>query len=250
MIFEHGYTLETRKVLRAMATIPVTARRQNYDALIRSLKTAGVWAKLDALYLLWAHEQAAALINVKNPGTFTATLSGTPSFTTDQGFTGDGTDDVFNSNFNPTTAGGNFVLNSAHVGVWVATDVAEDRLVCGPSSTSGAQQLAQINPRTAANLFSARCNDSTSFTVSSGSSIGHWGANRSGASAREFYKDGASIGSDSVAATSINNTGICALKGGSQFSTRRVTALHVGSSLTGTEWSNLYTALNAYLGGL
>ena len=38
------------------------------DKAIGQLKMAGVWGKLDALYLLAAHTSQAALVNWKAPG--------------------------------------------------------------------------------------------------------------------------------------------------------------------------------------
>jgi hypothetical protein len=102
-------------IIDAFTTEPAVERKLAINDLIVRLKGTTIWAKLDALYLLAAHESAAALVNWKNPGTYDLTLHGTtaPSFVTDSGFVTDGVDNYLNTNFNPSTAGGSFAQNSA-----------------------------------------------------------------------------------------------------------------------------------------
>jgi len=71
-----------------MSVAPSAARQLVIDALIRQLKDAGVWAKLDVLYVIAAHDIQAGRVNWKNPGTFTATEVSAPTFTTDRGYAG------------------------------------------------------------------------------------------------------------------------------------------------------------------
>ncbi|WP_336802535.1 hypothetical protein, partial [Kaistia sp. MMO-174] len=66
---------------------PTTARKKLYNDLIVSLKTAGVWAKLDALYVLAAADAQAARQNLV-ANAYNISASGSPVFTADRGYTG------------------------------------------------------------------------------------------------------------------------------------------------------------------
>ena len=60
-----------------------STRRTLVDALIRGLKTDGVWSKLDRLWLFAAENATSALVDVKEGRLATAVSS--PTFTTDRG---------------------------------------------------------------------------------------------------------------------------------------------------------------------
>jgi hypothetical protein len=67
-----------------------------------ALISSGVFAKLDVLFVL-ANDGGSqfACINWKNPTGTKATLVSSPTFTTNQGFTGNGTSSFINTNYNP-----------------------------------------------------------------------------------------------------------------------------------------------------
>lgn len=82
---------EAKALFARMTTPPTNARKAQITKLIRTLKKAGVWAKLDVLYVFAAADSQAALLNWKG-ATFNAVNHGA-AFTADRGFTGDGVDD-------------------------------------------------------------------------------------------------------------------------------------------------------------
>ncbi|MFG1427601.1 hypothetical protein [Roseixanthobacter glucoisosaccharinicivorans] len=55
---------ETASLLTRMSVPPSPARRTQIDMLVKSLLAAGLWTKLDALYLLAAHDAQAARLNL------------------------------------------------------------------------------------------------------------------------------------------------------------------------------------------
>ena len=65
-----GYDAATEAIAAAFTTPPTTARKNLIDAAVVALKSAGVWTKLDALYLFAAADSQAAIINWKAPGTY------------------------------------------------------------------------------------------------------------------------------------------------------------------------------------
>jgi hypothetical protein len=244
-----GLTVTTRRYLKAMTVIPATPRRGTIDRLIRDRTDAGSWALTDGMYLLAADAEQAAKLNVKAPGSFTIVESGDGvPWTADQGYTGDGTD-YLALVYAPGIDINNFVLNSAHYAVWTSSDVAQDTYDFGVASDAAAAQTTRMNTRSVGNLFIARINDTTNGSVASTRSIGYWGANRSGASARQFYKNGASILTDSVAATVLPGA-FALLRSQTVRSTRQVRVACFGGSLTAGMWADDYAAFSDYLSGL
>lgn len=114
----YKYQPESLTLFSALSGTYSTARKKAIDQMIKSLKTAGVWAKLDVLQMYAAPTAADAVINWKSPGTFNATLVNSPTLEVDRGITGDGASSYINMKFVPSTANGNLTLNSASFGVY------------------------------------------------------------------------------------------------------------------------------------
>ena len=93
-------------------TLPSAAQQVKQNKLVVDLKAAGVWSKLDT-FAMFANDGGSnfALIDWKRLSLYTAVNS--PTFTTNQGFTGNGTSSYIDTNFNPATSGTNYVLNDA-----------------------------------------------------------------------------------------------------------------------------------------
>jgi len=103
-------------------TLPSVSQRIKQNALVLSLKAGGIWTKLDVLYI-FANDGGASFgtLNWKAPTLNQSTLVNTPTFTANQGFTGNGTSSYIDTNFNPSTSGVQYQLNSASRYAWVFT---------------------------------------------------------------------------------------------------------------------------------
>ena len=99
----------------------MSAGRQTVvDTLIKGLKTNGIWAKLDSMWVFAAENSQSALIDLKALVTGTATTS--PTFTADYGYTGDGVKVVV-LNYTHT----NLTQNSSFIsgfGIWSTFQLA------------------------------------------------------------------------------------------------------------------------------
>ena len=110
------YEAEYKAILDYATTnsyaLPSTAQRLKQNTLLSSLKTSGVWTKLDT-FANFATDGSTqfALIDWKRLTQYTAILS--PTFTTNEGFTGNGTSSYINTNFNPTVGTNKYLLNNA-----------------------------------------------------------------------------------------------------------------------------------------
>jgi hypothetical protein len=104
-------------------TLPSAGQQTKQNQLILDLKAAGVWTMLDVLYMFATDgNNSFATLNWKNPNSNQCTLVNTPTFTTNQGFTGNGTSSYINTNYNPSTfSSPNYLLNSASLGWWKRT---------------------------------------------------------------------------------------------------------------------------------
>lgn len=113
----------------------------NRDALnefIVGLKMDGVWSELDACWMLAVPTKSLAYANMKNPGTYTITETGTVTFTANRGVAGNGSTGALNTNFNPSTNAVKFTQTSASVGVYSRTNKLNVQEVDMSSSNSGA----------------------------------------------------------------------------------------------------------------
>jgi hypothetical protein len=259
-----GYTIgdaDAQAVVDNMDTEPGDGLKELIDNFVAGTKTDSVWTKIDRFWFPAVHEQgASARLDWKSPATVGRRLTevNTPSWTAYQGYTGDGSTSYLNTNFTPSTDGVNYTQNSACAGVWVRT--------VGPTSASRAyaglndgftQQTAIIRRADGSSWQAVGPNDTTSInaTTLSQSATGLLVANRSGASARQVYRNGSSEASDTQASVGLpafdlyllarNSSGTAGL-----FSDGQISAAFVAASLNATEQANLHTRLNTLITGV
>ena len=245
------YETEATDYFAAMSVAPDATRKGHLNTLIASLKSAGVWSKLDVLMIIAAHDAQAARINAKTPS-LVATAVNSPTFTTDRGYVGDGATSYLNTQFNPTTATTpQYALNSAHMGIWCGTTGGTSGAICGAVR-------GYINPRNATANINANVNAvaTEAYTPTVATSVGHTMWVRSGASATACYKNGAANGTSTTASTAIPNAKffLCAYNNSTTDGTtpaaylvHRVQAFHCGSALNSTEATALYNALATHM---
>jgi hypothetical protein len=245
----------TQTVLRNGGSVSPT-RQGAVDTLIKGLKADGVWSKLDRLWLLAAENSQAALTDLV--GLTLATAVGSPTFTTDRGYTGtDATlaTNYIDSGFNPT-AGVTFTQNSAHISAWCVGNVASvngGMLLGNDADAAGANANNILDTFTDGNVY-ARINDNASSGSQGApaSRQGHWIANRSGASASQLYNNGANFSSPNATSGAPTNSNMYILSE-NDFTTSRygtpnqVAMASMGGSLSSTDASNFYSRLRTYM---
>jgi hypothetical protein len=247
----NAYIASTR-IFAAFTTPPTPARQTLIQNAVASLMTAGVWDKLDALYMFAAADAQAAKVNWKNPGTYNASEVLAPTFTADQGFTGASTK-YLDSGFNPTTAPTpQFVQNSAAFFAWSLTDIDAATAIFGPATATGSGE-SMLFPRSAGtvNLY---INQGSNSTLANTDGSGFFTVVRraaSGASAIEVYRNTTSLGTGSIASVAPANQSFAFLKrGAAAFWTGQVAAGGFGSQLSAGEQLAAYNTLRTYLTGV
>lgn len=240
---------EASAYVARMTTQPGDTRKGLIDTLFGSLKSSGVYTKLDAIWLPAAHDSQAATLNLKS-ASYTLTPTGSPTWTANKGYTGNGSSSYVATGFNPTTLAGSvgFVQDSAHIGAWVLTDTANTNWDVG--STNG---RARLSSRTGTGT-QGRIGTNTAAVVAVTGTANpprHVIETRTGATSAAQYVNGAADGTSSTASNGLA-TGIELLRegGGTSFSDRQVGVAHIGTGLTGAEASALYNATRAYLQGV
>ena len=213
----------------------------NIATLIDGLVSDGVWAKLDALYILAQQNVTDARLNLVS---VSYPLTGSATFTAYQGFsayTGNGLD----TGFNPTTAPSpNFTQNSASVGVWTYTT----------PETSETFQLGNSNVVFGTNLtlnFSGLSYINLNGSFTSGPSYpgnGLFSADRSSSAQAILYWGGANIYTN--VSTSGAGPNVDIFIGSDNVGNRTSATLseaHIGASLGAAGQLALYNRLNTYM---
>jgi hypothetical protein len=240
----HSYGPESEGFFSRLATQPTTARKNLYDTMISALVAAGVWAKLDALYILAAADQATALTNLVQ-SSYGGSATNSPTFTADQGFAGGGTKYI-STGFNPTTASAaKFTRNSASIFVWSLTSGTDAGDGFGYANGNVS---ATLTPRYSDGKNYVLVNDATTYsaTVADGSGLLH--GTRNSSSTKDIYKNGSAQASGfSAASIALINSTLTILKGIDGSYSGTIAAAGLGSGMTSQNAADLYSALHAYL---
>jgi hypothetical protein len=201
-----------------------------------ALVSSGILVKLDALYVLAAHDAQAAQQNwIANA--FNLTPVGGPAFEVDRGYTG-GASAHLGTSFNPTTAGSpKFTQNNACMGVWSRTNVVGYEI---------GNQGSYIY-RAPSNIVAGAINNNINLRVL-GVFPNHISWSRTGSLDWAGYQAGVSTISqnnwDTMALTSADFRvcGVPTVSGGNQNA-----IAYFGGGLTPGEMAALHAALSAYM---
>ncbi|MEQ1956021.1 hypothetical protein [Mesorhizobium sp. CN2-181] len=246
-IIRLGLETETEDYLDAMATKPGNVIVLAVDALVAGLKSDSVYSKLRWLSLFCLPTPQAALLNLINPAE-TGAIHGTVTFTANAGFAGDGSTGYIGTGV-LANAAGVFTTNSLHIGGWFnggSGTTANDTAIGGTSGSS----VVLLGARGSSTVMSSRANATATLnsTLPVATPAGFSLANRSGASARENYKNGSVINSDTAAATTLPAAELQFLR----IVTGFATAPHVlsigefGGSLSGANVTALHGRLSTF----
>lgn len=226
---------ETKAFIASFSATPEDTFARALDDAVRQLIYEDIWGDLDVLQLYAGQNATDCVLNLKAPGSFSATIHATSTFTGYEGIAGNGSTGYVDVGFNPSTAGGVYALNSAHIGIWCKSSGQGDTYEAGLVSGSG---NAFLRTRTTGDKAQGRLNDATAIEISSvASGSGHHGINRSGATARQYYIGGELAGEDMEASTSVPAVDLAAALWNSVHSTKQLAAFHAGRSMAAAKWT-------------
>ncbi len=247
-----GYSAEALALFDRFTTPPTAARKTLINNLIVSLKSAGVWSKLDTLYVMAAADSQAARQNwIKDAHNLTAV--GGPSFTADRGYDFDGASQYLRTGYVPSADAVNYALNSGSAFVWCRENVAIDGYALSGAGLSGQVGVIPRRGAGAPDTYVAVVNTGGTTGATTGSvsnSIGLTHADRSASALTTVYKNGLSATTNTVVSAALANVEVylgARNNAGSpnSFDTRQQAGAGMGASL-GAEAATLYSALNTY----
>lgn len=243
----HTYDAASQAIFAAFTTPPTAARKGHIDTLVRALKAAGVWDLCDLLYVLAAADSQAALINWKNPGTFTASVSaGSPTFSADHGYTGDGSTTAIATGYTAQTDAVQLTQNSAHLGVYALTITTTTAISDFGYTTSN---LLNVRAGSITRGFT-RMNSTTAVQGSGGISAPLHAIGIRRTSTNTFYFRNGTQNTTSAAANSSAIpalSGVSILKANNSFTDQQLAACHLGAALSDQQALDLYNALRTYM---
>lgn len=230
---------EAAALVARFTSNPTNSRKYHIDTLVGSLKTAGVWTKLDAFYVMAAHDEQAALLSW-NDETYNLTVAaGTPVFTADRGVATNGTSSKYTTGFNPLTAANpKFTQDDAFMCVWALNLSASGRFG-NDRSRAGWTPVPTIY---------SRANDATTTNtvgIDAGTRLFTW--SRSAAASYARYTNGTAFDTPAVVSTGVISQPFDLGETFGSFGAGPYSAAAFGSGLTATEVGDLYDAINTYM---
>jgi hypothetical protein len=232
---------ESSALALRFAVDPGDARRGLIDGCVGALKAAGIWAKLDALYLLAAHHAQAAQRNWIQDA-FNIAPFGSPTFTTDRGYAGDGVGAYLDTGFNDLTGSALWTQDTMALGAYINAYAGGSNAFLGLTSGTSLRIGA-----TAANI-TTRIHSATSFNPGfTNPNPGHIVVTRDTATSSRCLRNGASVSTSSAASAASGGANIVGFRSVSSYNADQMACLHIGGFLAPAEVADLYSAILTYL---
>jgi hypothetical protein len=221
-------------------TLPSINHQIKQNTLLSSLKTAGVWSKLDT-FANFATDGSInfALIDWKRLTQYTNINSAT--FTINEGFTGNGTSSYLSTNFNPQIGTNNYALNNAsrYIFLFNGSNILDGTPAFGRNRISiGNSALQTINQD------GNGLNSAFNYTSTKGMKSIH----RTSSTNVELFNDTIKE-SRTANSTSITSTSQLILRSSSAYSNSKISMYAMGCSLV-SENTAFVNAYNTYINSL
>jgi hypothetical protein len=244
-------------VITAMTNRPSFARQTLVKTLVDALKAAGLWTKLDRLFILAAHDSQASLMDWKSHATkLVATAAGSPStspvFTADRGWQGTGggvtQGGYLAGEFNATVGSNQMAQDSVHLAVW--NHLASSGSGAGTFREAGGGQTLIACKNPTAVLWCMSNAAGADIPAQTGDGTGFYAWSRQNSTNYHAYQNTNDLGTISRASVSPAPGAFHVLRGGSGYSNARVAAACWGAGLSTAEIVGLRDALHDYLAAI
>ena len=229
-------------------TLPSSGQQTLQNQLVVDLKSAGIWSKLDTFAVFATDgDSDFALIDWIRLIDYTAFNS--PTFTTNQGFTGNGTSSYIDTNYNPNTNKVNLTINSASIGFWQrSSSVARPSVEIG--TDDGTSRFQCLSRWSDSNSYMPIFTSNFPFVTAS-TSVGLFQNNRINSTTVNQYVNGVKNGlNQSDTSNTIPSRNITVLARNQStifgFSNRQLSMSFIASNLE-SESNDFYNAFNTYI---
>lgn len=220
-------------------TLPSSSQQALQNQLVVDLKSAGIWSRLDTFAVFATDgDSDFALIDWVNLSQYTAYNS--PTFTTNGGFTGDGSSSYISTNYDASTSAVNYELNNASRFYWVDNRTGaywEDNLAGRAISGNLSTTTLRINQTT------NKLNSAVDLRSDGFKSI-----NRTSSTNVEIFQNTTQY-SRTANSTSITSGTQVILRAVTGYNASRFRVYGMGASLA-SENTDFYNALNTYITSL
>ena len=197
---------------------------------------------------LWIHglsDSVAARTSLANPTSTMITAVNSPTFTANQGYTGNGTTNYLNTNYNPTTNGVKYTLDSASLYVYSRTNVSNSKFDIGHAN---ATSYSALDIRDGGSFYRSINQVGLVSGTAVANSLGLFAGVRTNSVNVISYRNGVSLLTNSTNSSTLINNNIYVLALNSNgaaaaFSPRQLSLSAIGSGVVNQ--STFYTAVQA-----
>jgi hypothetical protein len=203
------------------------------------------FAEFDRLWIHGLANSIAARTSLANPTSTMITAVNSPTFTASQGYNGNGTNSYLNTNYNPTTNGVKYTLDSASIYVYSRTNLNAFKIDIGHTNSTS---YACLDLRDAGSFYRSINEIGFVSPVVVANSLGLFSGVRVGTLDVRSYKNGVSLLNNTTASSTLinNNMYVLALNNNgptSFYSPRQLSLSAIGSGVVNQ--STFYTAVQA-----
>lgn len=241
LIAESQYDISYQAVLkRATAlgyVLPTHTERATQNQMVLDLKAGGYWQLMDVFYPMLTNADFATL-NWINPSLFQLTLINSPTYNASTGWQGNGTTSYLTTGWAARTHGVNCTVNECGAGTLNANEVNASVVTHGAYDGTNVNSIYIIQ-RTSGSLHN-RINQDGTNVIGNATSTGRYHQLRTGATAVEVWKNGASLttGTNGAALLPLAGMYICGMNANgtpANLGTRQVRYFWAGASMNGNE---------------
>jgi len=203
------------------------------------------FAEFDRLWIHGLANSIAARTSLANPTSTMITAVNSPTFTASQGYNGNGTSSYLNTNYNPTTNGVKYTLDSASLYIYSRTDLNASKLDIGHAN---ATSYSTLDIRDGGSFYRSINQIGLVSGIAVANSLGLFSGVRVGTFDVRSYKNGVSLLNSSTGSSTLinNNMYILALNNNGTaafYSPRQLSVSAIGSGVINQ--STFYTAVQA-----
>jgi hypothetical protein len=221
------------------------------NAMVKSLVDGGYWARMDLFYVMANKVEADALLMWLDPAAGTYDLvetgAGNLTFTSYEGFAGDGTN-YLTTGWDEATNGSNAQQNSATLGIYVRTDRQAAEYEIG--TTDGTNQFSLATRYDANGLYS-RINATTAMNLANADSRGFYLSTRTASNNTNLYKNGAYVGNNTNSSTAEPNVDLSILaRATAAQSQKQVSIAMVMNAVSAADAAAINTIIETYMDAL
>ena len=237
-------------------------QKDAYCNLIKGLESDGIitgnlsgatgcGSILDAFYILATNTTTTAALNLCGTS-FSLVSHGSLTFTANVGYTGDGSTAYLDTQFTPSTAGGNFNTLSASFGIYLQTTTGNNSVVMGATNPTTGANYAYFQPIVSGNAF-FDINSAFFPSFANTSAVGAWALSRTSSTSDAVYLNAATTAAtsaDTSVGTAQQSMLILAFHDTTSvddFSTAQASAAFIGGGLTSTQAFAINNRINTYM---